>query len=388
MRNIPVDFLSEDSLTNQSLLSGYKAIVITEPNIPVASLTGVLSWVETIPNVTLLLSPFAGQFDEYNSANGMLLKTTGVTHKLQDTNSYGQRWIIHADAACYNEANSWWCGLSNGTSTTAPRQTFSAWGVWGALEGAVAPRNEIVGSYDNKDVAIISTAVGHNKPSGGGRILQFGFWPGTSWYYSNVSTGPGAESKPAKTPWAPSEEMADMLLGLLPAEARHGPVRVTGIPMVETPLLVTPDRTGAVVTLLNWQRSDGACESPCKQVVKEVTVTVEVPFIVGSVQRVVQGVLSPVKFEEVGAGGMHVRFRVGLQYAGMVVLGATTRRTNDLTATAGLKSDDGDAPHLRSVAFENERPAFHYTLRCPGPPGTQVRRTPSWPRSWANFSLF
>jgi hypothetical protein len=61
MRNIPVDFLSEDSLRNQSVLAGYKAIIITEANVPSASMTGALTWARTVPNATLLLSPFAGQ---------------------------------------------------------------------------------------------------------------------------------------------------------------------------------------------------------------------------------------------------------------------------------------------------------------------------------------
>ena len=56
-----LDFLSEDSLRNQSVLAGYKAIIITEANVPSASMTGALTWARTVPNATLLLSPFAGQ---------------------------------------------------------------------------------------------------------------------------------------------------------------------------------------------------------------------------------------------------------------------------------------------------------------------------------------
>ena len=36
--NIPVDFLSEDSLTNSTLLEYYSVIFITEPNLPSISL--------------------------------------------------------------------------------------------------------------------------------------------------------------------------------------------------------------------------------------------------------------------------------------------------------------------------------------------------------------
>lgn len=250
--------------------------------------------------------------DEYNSKSDLLPNATGVTHKLEATNSYGHRWILAADTACYNEANSWWCGLSNGSSTADPIRTFSAWGVWGGLE---ATGNTAAGSYANGDKAIVSSAVGST-----GRVVQFGFWPGISWYYSNVSTGPGAESTPPKPPWAPSEEMADMLVGLLPVEARRGPVTVAGLSMVETPLLVTPDQTAAVVTLLDWSRSNSDCVSPCAEKMEHATLTVALPFVVKSVECVVAGELTQLTFENVDASGMEVQFTVAVRYAEMVVL--------------------------------------------------------------------
>ena len=52
MRNIPVDFLSEDSLKNQTTLAGYKAILITEPNVPLESMAGALTWAKTVCHLT------------------------------------------------------------------------------------------------------------------------------------------------------------------------------------------------------------------------------------------------------------------------------------------------------------------------------------------------
>ena len=92
------------------------------------------------------------------------------------------------------------------------------------------------------------------------------------------------------------------------------------MPLVETPLLVTPDQTAAVVTLLDWRRADQPCVSPCAGLIEHVTLTVTVPFLVGSVQSVEKGVLAPVTFEKVDGSGTRVRFTVGLQYAGMVLL--------------------------------------------------------------------
>jgi hypothetical protein len=85
--NIPVDFLSEDSLTNSTVLANYGSIVITEPNVPSKSLAGALVWVKSGPNRTLILSPFAGQFDEYNQPAKQLYTATGVSHPLTTVNA-------------------------------------------------------------------------------------------------------------------------------------------------------------------------------------------------------------------------------------------------------------------------------------------------------------
>ena len=68
--NIPVDFLSEDSLSGfislpTMQLSDYSTIFITEPNLPEQALHGATAWVQQGSNRTLLLSPFAGQFDAF-----------------------------------------------------------------------------------------------------------------------------------------------------------------------------------------------------------------------------------------------------------------------------------------------------------------------------------
>jgi hypothetical protein len=115
MQNIPVDFLSEDSLTNASTLALYGSIFITEPNLPPDSLAGVLDWVKgkgkggggQAEHRTLLLSPFAAQFDQYNQPSTQLLAETGVSHPLVPSNYNGERWKLASEGACYNPQNSW-----------------------------------------------------------------------------------------------------------------------------------------------------------------------------------------------------------------------------------------------------------------------------------------
>ena len=620
--NLPVDFLSEDSLANASTLSHYGSVFITEPNLPRESLTGALDWVKSGANRTLLLSPFAGQADQYNQQSMQLLAETGVSHPLTASNYYGQRWIVASEGACYNPPNSWWCAVQNGT-TEDMQTTFTAWGVWGKLtiatgraststqkstvvasfadvspadhslshfsfydfnasaqhgwttngcecdtatavqakrdynmsslwgelpwdslinffpighptldllalralanglrpllangtisgvfigdevscgNGAshvpfamllnitaelraalprpatlymndcvdtwpyipaeldlvgmdrytlssngmdevagaksyytseifpkLAPHQHamvvpgLVGCSENSsygrsvpkeqqeqallqklegyytwaktepriaginswhfdhylsnpdgkvanpscdwlygasdfpvllarlkeigqdimqagggggrpasepDVAIVSTAVGL------GNVVQFGFWPGLSWFYSDISTQQG---HPPKAPWAPAGPLGQLVLGLMATADRSGPV-TTNVTMMETPLLLTPDHSAAIITFLDWRRTamKTACASPCKLAVEYVAVTADLPFkSVSSVEVVANGILVALPYtmgSTVALPGVQVRvkFIVPVQYGAMVQLkGVGTNGQNE-----------------------------------------------------------
>ena len=142
--NIPVDFLSEDSLSGfismpTIELSDYSTIFITQPNLPIESLYGATAWVKEGVNRTLLLSPFAGRFDAYNEPitgqPGIELESlTGVGHPvLSETNFYGERWQLASENACMNPQNTWWCAMQNGTASDNSSNLFTAWGMWGTL---------------------------------------------------------------------------------------------------------------------------------------------------------------------------------------------------------------------------------------------------------------
>jgi hypothetical protein len=62
---IPVDFLDEDALLELETLAQYKAIYLTEPNIPRAGMAGVVEWVTKTGGVLVTVSN-AATFDEYN----------------------------------------------------------------------------------------------------------------------------------------------------------------------------------------------------------------------------------------------------------------------------------------------------------------------------------
>ena len=132
-----------------------------------------------------------------------------------------------------------------------------------------------------------------------------------------MSTGPGALSQPPKPPWASSDTLKMFMLNMLPPEA-SGSVHVS-VPLVESPLLVTPDRTAAILTLLDWRRTANGCESPCAIPAENVSVDVSLPFVAGRVEAIeTDGEVKSLQFEKLDVDGGHVRFSVELQYARIV----------------------------------------------------------------------
>jgi hypothetical protein len=68
--NRPVDFIDETALLNLTLLSRFKVLVLTEPNVPGKALDGLLGWVRA--GGTLITVPGAATLDEYNEPSSTL----------------------------------------------------------------------------------------------------------------------------------------------------------------------------------------------------------------------------------------------------------------------------------------------------------------------------
>ena len=43
-RNVPVDFIDEDGAADPATLARHRIVIVTEPNIPAATLTALLAW--------------------------------------------------------------------------------------------------------------------------------------------------------------------------------------------------------------------------------------------------------------------------------------------------------------------------------------------------------
>ena len=80
--NRPTDFIDETALLNSTLLSRFKVLVLTEPNVPSKALDALLGWVRA--GGTLITVPGAATLDEYNEPSSTLAtavsQTTSMTY--------------------------------------------------------------------------------------------------------------------------------------------------------------------------------------------------------------------------------------------------------------------------------------------------------------------
>jgi hypothetical protein len=75
--NRPTDFIDETALLNLTLLSRFKVLVLTEPNVPSKALDGLLGWVRA--GGTLITVPGAATMDEYNEPSSTLATAVSWT---------------------------------------------------------------------------------------------------------------------------------------------------------------------------------------------------------------------------------------------------------------------------------------------------------------------
>jgi hypothetical protein len=100
--NRPTDFIDETALLNATLLSRFKVLVLTEPNVPVKALMGLLAWVEA--GGTLITVPGASTADEYDEPSTLLQTARKMTEAPQERLIIGS-WGYHlgtGKATCWN----------------------------------------------------------------------------------------------------------------------------------------------------------------------------------------------------------------------------------------------------------------------------------------------
>ncbi|HZT71186.1 MAG TPA: hypothetical protein VFC10_15755 [Terriglobia bacterium] len=236
MSNVPVDFVSEDGLTDGTL-NKYKVLYITEPDIPAKGQQAIAQWVEN--GGTLAMVPGAGQGDRYDEPANILASLAGCTPV--------ERTYI-PNALVLNET---------GMIGNAP--------VFGKRAGQPSKGRTVTFFTDNVPAVMQSRA-------GKGKIIYFSFYPGLS--YGRLAIGPHLNLQIS------SQE--DFLRNLVLTPVRIAEVRPpveVNASYVETPMLVSS--TGAAITLLNWTGAD----------LRSIQVTAHPAFKIRKVESVTRGTI-------------------------------------------------------------------------------------------------
>lgn len=244
--NVPVDFVEENDLSPEGL-NDYRVLYVTEPNIPVERQRGLTEWVKR--GGTLVTVSGAGTRNRYDEASSLLSEATGIVEQPRDR-------LLVADTKTLPDV-----GNGNGT-----HGEFTAVGVRGRLEEADGGAEA---RFEDGSPAVVQRTVGQ------GRAIHFAWMPGLSYWKSSGQTEDGL-------PVGFSKPIRDWIVWPVELATVERPVTVDQV-LVETPLLVS--ESGAAVTVLNWTGKS----------IERLTVTVEVPFEIRSVESLRQG---PLDFQQ------------------------------------------------------------------------------------------
>ncbi|TAM79830.1 MAG: hypothetical protein EPN47_18755 [Acidobacteria bacterium] len=242
MSDIPVDFVSEDGLTDGTLAK-YKVLYITEPDIPSEGQKAIARWVRN--GGTLAMVPGAAQADRYDeSANILTLLAGSPPH---------QRTYI------------WYAPGLKSTGMIGNSHTFGE-------------RSEP--TFKGKPVVLFNdhTPAVYEGHVEAGNIIYFSYFPGLSYGRLVLDNHLGLQRS------AEADSLRSQVL--TPVRVAHvSPAVQVSASYVETPMLVSS--AGAAITLLNWTGGD----------LSSVRVTVREPFRIGTATSVTHG---PIRFQRQG----------------------------------------------------------------------------------------
>jgi hypothetical protein len=227
--NVALDFLDEDSLTPERL-RGYKALVVTEPNVPAENQAAIVEWLSEGGHLLTMSS--AAMYDRYDRPSALLSGATGFEEEPRP------RLVVPGSQRLRP--------VANGTGALG---RITAYGVRGRLRptppSATLPPFDTLARFSDSTASIVRR---NNVSAAGGSATHFAYLPCV--HFHNMD------------PYAPDHQFNNLSSvaeddGSLPYLreflARSGvqPRAYVSAPQVETPLLVSGG--GAVITLLDWR---------------------------------------------------------------------------------------------------------------------------------------
>lgn len=242
--NITADVIDEDMLTAEKL-APYRVLYITGPDVPEEGQRAVLEWVRR--GGTVVLSPGAGCWNRYHEPRRVLFEASGVPRAEVPRRFYS------------NVLSEPWAGSGRGA-----QGRFRYVGPRAKLAGS---KGQVVARFDDDQSPAVVVA-----PVGKGRVVQFAWFPGLSYWRSQQGKSDGLPVgfAPEVRRWIcwPALELAGVKRLVEPSE-----------PLVEVLYLESP--RGVVLTVLNWSGSR----------LSELRLKVRLPFSPSKVNAVRAGQL-------------------------------------------------------------------------------------------------
>lgn len=234
---LPVDLLDDTGLETGPL-EQYSVLYLTGPNLSVRGQQAVLAWVRR--GGTAVLLPGACTADEYNEPTTLFAQARGAqVDPVERTLSYAPGHVPH------------WAVSQSITRTTEGAQAPFAFPVaatsttFPATPLTKGPTETVLAVDKDGSPAVVA------MPYGSGRLISYGYWPGTSYLYSPVwpqVKGTGWPP-PQRLPWGWDDNCR--AVATWPAELAGARRHVTSSQPGVEPLLLESD-AGIGITLLNW----------------------------------------------------------------------------------------------------------------------------------------
>jgi hypothetical protein len=221
----PVDFVDDFALEADALKKyDYKVLYVTAPNLSVRAQEKILSWVGD--GGTLVLLPGACAADEYDQPTTVFSGVIGVTHPPLAREPVPPALLV---------------GRLPVQDIRPLSDRLPASGISTAFQisqlSPVSGAGQALASFSDGSAAIVDSRVMR------GRILTFGYWPGTTYWYSPD------RSIRSRLPSGWSADARAIIL--IPAEDSNAPRHVSvSVAGVEAVLLESDE--GVAITLLNW----------------------------------------------------------------------------------------------------------------------------------------
>ncbi len=225
--NIPVDFIDETDLNDQKIMSNYKLVFVTAPNIPAETIRPIQRWIEQ--GGYLVTTYGAATADRYDEHLDSLYSYAGI--KIDEASQ--PRIVI-----------SWNKWKDSGVDTIIDQSgSFKVAWARGKIISTKKKAEIILKFQDNSPAAVFS-------PAGRGGVFHYAFYPGCSYFLSQIESGrTGYNGLPVGFSAGIREAI------LLPVKkADIKPFVSVSEPMIEAVPLVS--EKGMAITVLNWSGSD------------------------------------------------------------------------------------------------------------------------------------